>query len=134
MVNNAPQDLYSSTSTEAIKPPNKYQNKFLQVQSRQPDAPAITIIALRSYIRPCDHIDTLAITSCPVPDLASVMYMHRRLHSSGMQQVKSLATPGTRHKCDLWCMYIQLARSGTGKDVMPGHQYDRGGVNVIAGA
>ena len=78
----------------------------------------------RSHLPTGDHIDTPVITSCPVSD----MYMHWRSHSSGIWHVQSFATPGTRHECDRWCMYIKFARSGTGR------QCDRPGVNVITGA
>ena len=74
----------------------------------------------RSHLCPRDHNHAPAITSCPGPDLASWMYMHWRSHSSGTQYVQSFAAPSTRHECDLRCMYIQLARSGTGQDVIAG--------------
>ena len=74
----------------------------------------------RSHLRPRVHIDALAITSCPVPDLASWMYMHHaplqtikaylhvplESHSSGTLHVQSFATPGTRHEYDRRCMYM----------------------------
>ena len=58
----------------------------------------------QSHLRPGNHIDAPAITSCPVPDLASWMYMHQQSQLCLALGVAKLCTRRVPDKCDCRCI------------------------------